>query len=385
MDRSTRRSAKESNKIMMMMSVCHVITTIERGGAENQLVVLVEEQLKNGLKVEVVPLKGRTDLLQTLESVGCTVNTSILNKPPFKQVFFLRKVFAKYNGKNFVVHAHLPRAEFLTSFHAKKFSVVVSRHNCEAFFPKMPKIISQLFSRISSRNIKVCIAISEAVKLYLIKAKEIHTLTKIKVIYYGYNRFNFTDDIPTDLHKLFPDFDTHTVTIGTISRLTPQKDIPTLLRGFALAFNSNHRFVAQLLVVGEGVLRLQLEALAEELGIRNKVFWVGKQQDIHSYLNLMDVFVLASRYEGFGLVLLEALDHNLPIVAPNNSAIPEVLGQEHPFLFKTGDTKDLSLKLQQATKQIGYPNDRYKKRLEMFHPSIMENQIRTIYRSILDN
>jgi glycosyltransferase involved in cell wall biosynthesis len=360
-----------------------VITTIERGGAENQLVVLVEEQLKNGLKVEVVPLKGRTDLLQTLESVGCTVNTSILNNPAFKQVFFLRKIFAKYNDRNFVVHAHLPRAEFLTSFHAKKFSLVVSRHNCEAFFPKVPQIISQSLSRFSSRNIKACIAISEAVKHYLIKAKEIHTPTMIKVIYYGYKSSNFSDSIPVDLHKLFPDFDTHAVTIGTISRLTQQKDIPTLLKGFALAFNSHHRRVAQLLVVGEGVLRLKLEALANELGIQNKVFWAGKRQDIHSFLNLMDVFVLSSRYEGFGLVLLEALDHGLPIVASNNSAIPEVLGREHPFLFKTGDTKDLSLKLQEAANQIGYSSCKYKERLDMFHPSIMENKIRNIYHSIL--
>lgn len=368
---------------MKIISVCHVITTIEQGGAENQLVVLVEEQIKNGIRVEVVPLKGRTDLLETLESVGCIVNTSILNKFPFQQVLFLRKIFDKYNDKNFVVHAHLPRAEFLTSFHAKKFSLVVSRHNCEAFFPKVPQIFSQLLSRYSSRNIKACIAISEAVKLYLVKAKEIHTPTKIRVIHYGYKRSNFTNNIPVDLNKLFPDFDTHAVTIGTISRLTQQKDIPTLLRGFALAFNSDHRHDAQLLVVGEGVLRLELEALANELGVYKKVFWAGKQQDVHSYLNLMDVFVLSSRYEGFGLVLLEALDHALPIVASNNSAIPEVLGREHPLLFNTGDAKDLSLKLQQATKQIAFSSYKYKERLERFHPSIMENQIRTIYHSIL--
>ena len=59
------------------------------------------------------------------------------------------------------------------------------------------------------------------------------------------------------------------------------------------------------------------------------------------FLQDQDFFVLTSNYEGFGLVLLEAMDAKLPIIAARNSAIPEVLGESHPGLFVTRDSESL--------------------------------------------
>jgi glycosyltransferase involved in cell wall biosynthesis len=61
----------------------------------------------------------------------------------------------------------------------------------------------------------------------------------------------------------------------------------------------------------------------------------------------MDVFVLSSLYEGFGLVLLEAMDAGVPVIASNNSAIPEVLGNDFPGLARTGDVQDFLEKMSQ--------------------------------------
>lgn len=72
--------------------------------------------------------------------------------------------------------------------------------------------------------------------------------------------------------------------------------------------------------------------------------WLGRTDRIIESLKLMDCFVLASQYEGFGLVLLEAMSANIPIVASNVSAIPEVLGIEHPLLSTPGDPNDFAKK-----------------------------------------
>ncbi len=67
-------------------------------------------------------------------------------------------------------------------------------------------------------------------------------------------------------------------------------------------------------------------------GLPPYVKWVGKVDNVDNYLQLFDTFVLTSIYEGFGLVLLEAANAGLPIVASNISAIPEVLGRSHKYL-----------------------------------------------------
>jgi CDP-glycerol glycerophosphotransferase len=62
-------------------------------------------------------------------------------------------------------------------------------------------------------------------------------------------------------------------------------------------------------------------------------------------MKISDVMVLSSNYEGFGLVLLEAMIVSCPIIAANNSAIPEVLGSGYSGLFETGNVLALTNKL----------------------------------------
>jgi glycosyltransferase involved in cell wall biosynthesis len=100
----------------------------------------------------------------------------------------------------------------------------------------------------------------------------------------------------------------------------------------------------------------------------------------------MDVFCLTSKYEGFGLVLLEAMQSELPIIAANNSAISEVLGHGYPYLFTTSDTADLLEKMELLTSErhrkdaIAYLQERLKK----FSPFVMATKIDSIYMECLN-
>jgi glycosyltransferase involved in cell wall biosynthesis len=100
--------------------------------------------------------------------------------------------------------------------------------------------------------------------------------------------------------------------VGTIGRLVPQKAIHVLLDATPALLRADP--ATRVLVVGDGPLRGALEAQASRLGIADAVTFAGYQEDVVSAYAAMDVFVLPSRDEGFGLVFLEAMAVGVPVV-----------------------------------------------------------------------
>jgi len=100
--------------------------------------------------------------------------------------------------------------------------------------------------------------------------------------------------------------------IGTIARLDPQKGLPVLLHAFSKLARRWPQ--AALLIAGTGPERDPLERLAAKLGIADRLHMLGFQHDVRPVLAALDVFVLPSRWEGFGLATLEAMAAGLPVV-----------------------------------------------------------------------
>ena len=312
-----------------MKRILHVITTISRGGAENQLLILAKAQIRDGFQVDVIFLKGEPELAIEFEDVGAKVNSSLLGYHPIYQVFALRKYLKNYSG---FVHAHLPRAELMTAFSSREF--VFSRHNAEPFFPRSPKAISNALSKFVSHRARAGIAISNAVKDYLLESGEICKCCHLYVVYYG------IEPVMPDFH-VKGDYQEKHPRIGTISRLVRQKDLETLLSAFAIVLSEFPK--AELLIVGSGPLESSLKEFAKNLGIENSVKWLGRTSDTESFYRSLDTFVLTSRYEGFGLVLLEAMNFQVPVVATNISAIPEVVGSNHPLISELSNPKSFAI------------------------------------------
>jgi glycosyltransferase involved in cell wall biosynthesis len=101
-------------------------------------------------------------------------------------------------------------------------------------------------------------------------------------------------------------------TVITVGRHAPQKDHETLLRAFAIV---RARIPARLVLLGQGPLRNSLLALAAQLDIADSVMFAGFQDNPFAWLARGDLFVLSSRYEGFGNVLIEAMACGLPVVS----------------------------------------------------------------------
>jgi glycosyltransferase involved in cell wall biosynthesis len=353
-----------------MQSVTHIITTIERGGAENQLLILVKEQIRSGRAVRVIFLKGNPELEQAFVTAGAVVIGSLKGRNPMIQVSQLVTILE--NNRRTILHCHLPRAELVTTLANLKikYPLVISRHNSETFFPGAPNFVARRLSRFVTARANFVVAISKAVHEFLIQNREISPKCPMGVVYYGYPR---TDALPHLRQKGAK------IIIGTIARLAPQKDIPTLLKAFKNLYDNKHY---ELVIVGDGVLKEELTRQAESMSLFN-VTWRGKVSDVSIELARMDVFVLPSLYEGFGLVLLEAMNAGVPILAARNSAIPEVLGENYPYLFETSNDIELTVLLRKIIDE-----DRYKlaelgfERLQHFTTTKMLENLDQVYAGL---
>ena len=362
---------------MISNKVTHLITTIERGGAEKQLLTLASKQVESGLKVEVFFLKGKPDLKNEFEASGVKVNNLLVEKSFLKQIFLLSKYLRKNPSP---VHAHLPKSELLAAVVIAKKYFVFSRHNAEPFWPSGPRIISNLLSKYVCKRASQGIAISNAVKSYLIKRGEIPTSYIIDVVYYGFQKDTSTNAAGLGLITNIITGQSSNYKIGTIGRLVPQKDYPTLLNAFSNVLKSVPDI--DLYIVGEGHLQKDLIKLSKSLGINDKVYWLGKTEYVKEFLSKIDLFILPSQYEGFGLVLLEAMVAKKPIIAANNSAIPEVLGKSYEGLFLTGDANALAQQITTSIGDNGFSDklvQSYASQLNLFDPSEMNINIKNVY------
>jgi glycosyltransferase involved in cell wall biosynthesis len=119
-------------------------------------------------------------------------------------------------------------------------------------------------------------------------------------------------------------------TILAVGRLTKIKGFDVLLQAFAKLIQ-RRELDLHLLILGEGEERPRLEELAKRLGVSNRVFMPGFQENPYPYFVRAEVFVLSSRWEGLGMVLVEAMALGLPVIATDCPYGPRELTEEGQY------------------------------------------------------
>lgn len=135
--------------------------------------------------------------------------------------------------------------------------------------------------------------------------------------------------------------------ILNVGTLKAQKDQATLLRAFSILVSEMD---AKLMILGEGELRADLEALAVELGIADRVSMPGFTTDPSQAYNSASLFVLSSAWEGFGNVIVEALYHGVPVVSTDCPSGPsEILdGGRFGSLVPIRDPQAIAIAMRDA-------------------------------------
>jgi glycosyltransferase involved in cell wall biosynthesis len=127
--------------------------------------------------------------------------------------------------------------------------------------------------------------------------------------------------------------------VGTVSRLSPEKNVEEFLR-IGQSFLSVCPEVV-LVVIGDGPQRGQLHALANDLGLSDRIRWLGERMEVRRLIEAYDVAMLASRREGLSNSLLECMAAGLPLVASAVGGNPELIHHgQTGFLYPVGQIEE---------------------------------------------
>jgi glycosyltransferase involved in cell wall biosynthesis len=184
------------------------------------------------------------------------------------------------------------------------------------------KQLLQLRGATATQPAVKIIAISNFVKEQLVEAGV--PIGKIAVRHLGVDTNRFFPS-PEARRSWAADFGIHPdeIIISTVSVLRAFKNPQTIIQACGLLAKRLVRF--KLLVAGDGAMLTDLQKLATDLGVADRIHWLGYCADPLSLLQASDIFVLASTGEAFGLVLTEAMACGVPVVGSRSGAIPEIV------------------------------------------------------------
>jgi glycosyltransferase involved in cell wall biosynthesis len=313
------------------IKIIYILPSLSSGGAERVTLDLIYNLDREIFIPELLLFNGGGFFYQEALSHGLKV---IVFKKKFKfDIFNLFKIY-KYikNSQPDIVHTGLGGDIYgkLAAKMAKVRVIVSTEHNVAV----NDTVIIHHLKRLTAKWSNKIVAISESVKEDILKEYKILS-EKVELIYNGLYIDNFRKE--ENQNKIKKESDT--IIIGSVGRLTEQKNFSLLLRALDQVKNRNFKC----LIVGEGELRSQLEQEIKDLDLSNKVELLGTTSDINSFLNKLDLFVLPSKWEGLGITLLEAGLVKLPVLASDTGGIVDIIKhKENGLLFNNNDLSDLT-------------------------------------------
>ena len=304
------------------MRVLHVAKVTGIAGAENHLLVLLPALRALGVDAEVVLLQepGRpvAQLVRAFLAAGVPTFELAINMDLDPWLVGRLARLVRSRGAH-AVHTHGVHADLYGRLCLQGLDGVLllqTRHNDDRF--RRLWIMRLLNQWLARRCVRI-IAISDAVREFVCAVEGI-PLRKVERIYYGLDAApapQTVADLRTELGWAGVPL------IGFVGRLTGQKGVDVLLNAFAIV----HRALptARLLLIGDGPQRATLAALAGGLQISAAVHFAGWREDARAQMAALNVLAIASRWEGFGLVTLEAMQAGVAVVASRVSALPEIV------------------------------------------------------------
>jgi len=319
-------------------------------GSENHLLTLLRDMDRREFRFHVgilaeprhIPLLQ--DYRRALEDIGVTVSFFPMRKfLDLSLIFRLRRYMGEHQID--LVHTHLIHADLYGTIAAKLAGIpliISSRHNDDQF--RRHRVLIWL-NRLLAHWQAGIIVISDWVGHFLQEVEGIPA-EKITRIHYGLDPKPI--EALTDAAYLRQQFQLPEgiPVIGTIGRLTEQKGQTFLLQAVSRLARDFPEM--RLIMIGDGELRQALEEQANALHIAHHVIFAGLRpyDETMRLLSGIDLFAFPSLWEGFGLVLLEAMALKKPIVASHVSAIPEVvLDGETGRLVQPRDVESLAAAL----------------------------------------
>lgn len=362
------------------MRILYIITGLAIGGAERITIDIANNMLKKGHAVSIIYLTGENmhhdihpDIL--LRPIHMKKNPVGLLNALIQAVQFIKE------WKPDIIHSQMYHANIfsrLLKLMYPHFILICTEHN-KYIGGKTRMWTYRLTNRFSDFNTNV----SEEATTYFIQSKAFKA-SNTTTIYNGIDLKRFYKSA-INLRSKFNISDNTFVFIN-VGRLTKAKDQANLIKAF-------HKLSAiynniQLIIVGEGEEKKNLQKLAQDLGIQNQILFHKVTDQIEKLYNVADCFVLSSSWEGFGIVIAEAMACELPAITTNAGGCAEVIGNQR-FLIPIKDTDALFNKMKEIYNmnkeeriELGKRNRELSQR---FNLENICNQWVSLYKKLLNN
>ncbi|MEK3879582.1 glycosyltransferase family 1 protein [Paenibacillus sp. FSL M7-0420] len=289
-----------------MIKVLHIVPFLDSGGIENLLLSYYKNMSREEIRFDFI-VHG--EFIGSLELDFKQMNSKVYHIPTKRQdmkknLSLMKKVIS--NGNYDVVHSHQGIVSVFPMYYAKKFNVkkrITHSHTTSAENNKLQKIMNLLFSPFLKRYTTDFFACGVDAGNYL-WGKRIVENNKLFVMKNSIDlkKFIFNRATRDKLRRELNIEDKFV--IGTVGRLTHQKNHKFLIEVFNEIYKKNKNAV--LLLVGRGDLEKELMLQVERLQLTEAVKFLGIRNDINNVLQAMDVFLLPSIYEGLPVVIVEA-------------------------------------------------------------------------------
>lgn len=300
----------------------HVILGMGVGGAEKLVYDMARHPYVQENKPVICCLDMVGQLGEKLQEEGFNVYVpKRKNGFDYSLIFWLRDIIRKERID--IVHAHQYTPLFYTVPAAKmagKIKVVYTEHG--RLYPDSRKWKRYLINPFLALGVDHIVAISNSTRDSMHRYDNF-PLRRIKVVNNGVDIPAVAPEIDLLAKRRSLDLDENSRVIGTVGRLVELKNFPMIFRVFRQLLENIPDMY--LLVAGRGSVEEELRALAKELGITERVRFLGLRLDLSEIYRLIEVFVLSSFTEGISISILEAMANGIPVVATNVGGNPEVV------------------------------------------------------------
>lgn len=296
------------------MAAIFIINSLQNGGAERVVLNQASELAKRNIKVFLICLNK--NVYYKVDPHFC-VNILAKEKRGIGKLLSIASLCRKldagldliYNNYRVVLlTSHLPYSHIICRFSRYSRKILYVMHNPQYQFRFSRTVLFKAKLKILYSKRKL-IAVSKGVKNELVEEYGFHS-ENIKSIYNPV----CLEDIYSMLEQQTDYRVLDTPYILFVGRLTPEKNIPRLIKAYNTeTIRENYKLV----ILGAGELKDEIDKLINELGLQDYIYMPGWEQNVYKWMESAELLVCSSDYESFGMVLAEALVLGTKVVSTN--------------------------------------------------------------------
>jgi len=332
------------------MKILYVITGLGGGGAEKVVAGLADEMSKLGHQVKIAYLKGQVIVYpenSEIELINLGLESVKNSKVAYKNYKQLLKEFQPN-----VVHAHMVHANIFARI--SRIFCPIPKLLCTAHSNNEGGKGRMLAYRLTHHlsDLTTNVSLSASKNFEALGAVPKHGIT---TVYNGINLARFHKSERSDQEmRVSLGLSDNDLMFLAVGRLHEAKDYPNLFHAIEILLKQDdeHKNI-HLFVVGDGDLKPELEKLLIDKKMNNQVHLLGRRNDVPQLMSAANLFVLSSSFEGFGLVVAEAMACNTFVVGTDCGGVKEVMG-DMGILVPPRNSLDLAEALMRA---INLPAD----------------------------